>query len=219
MLAQQMESMKLTTLTVGPVACNCNIVACPETGDAAIIDPGGDPDRILDEVKKMGVKVRCLLHTHAHFDHILATGQVAAATGAAILLHRHDLALYQNLPGQGRIFRFAADPPPAPTDLLTGGERIAIGRLTAKVLHTPGHTPGSVSYYFGPEEAVLFSGDTLFAESVGRTDFPGGSTPALLASIRDKLFTLPADTRVIPGHGIDTSIGRERKHNPFLRAP
>ena len=210
--------MKLRTLTVGPVSCNCGIVACPATGEAAIIDPGGNPERILAEVKAMGVTVKLLLHTHAHFDHILATGEVAEATGASILLHRNDQALYENLPGQGRLFGFWAKSPPAPTQWLEGGEIITIGQLSAQVVHTPGHTPGSVGYYFGPTEALLFSGDTLFAESVGRTDLPGGSHDQLAASIRTKLYVLPGETRVIPGHGADTTIGHEREHNPFVTA-
>jgi glyoxylase-like metal-dependent hydrolase (beta-lactamase superfamily II) len=218
MLSSDMAFMKLRTLTVGPVACNCNIVACPETGEAAIIDPGGHAERILAAVKELGVTVKYILHTHAHFDHILATGAVAAATGAEILLHRSDRALYDGLPSQGRMFGFEAPRPPAPTQMLAGGERIAIGKLVAQVLHTPGHTPGSVGYYFGPEEAILFSGDTLFAESVGRTDFPGGSPDDLVASIRGKLYVLPEETRVIPGHGDETTIAHERVHNPFVRA-
>jgi glyoxylase-like metal-dependent hydrolase (beta-lactamase superfamily II) len=210
--------MKLRTLTVGPVSCNCGIVACPATGEAAIIDPGGNTDRILADVKAMGVTVKLLLHTHAHFDHILATGEVAEATGAAVLLHRNDQDLYENLPAQGRMFGFWAKRPPAPTQWLAGGETITIGHLSARVVHTPGHTPGSVGYYFGPAEALLFSGDTLFAESVGRTDLPGGSYDQLAASIRTKLYVLPGETRVIPGHGSETTIDHEREHNPFVPA-
>jgi hydroxyacylglutathione hydrolase len=212
----QMAPIKIATLIVGPVSCNCGIVACSVTGEAAIIDPGGNADGILAEVKAMGVTVKWLLHTHAHFDHILATGEMAEATGAAILLHQNDRALYENLPGQGRLFGFLAKRPPAPTQWLAGGETIAIGELSVQVLHTPGHTPGSVGYYFGPTYALLFSGDTLFAESVGRTDLPGGSYDELAASIRTKLYALPEETRVIPGHGSQTTIGHEREHNPFV---
>ena len=213
-----MSHMTIRTLTVGPVACNCAIVACEETGKAAIIDPGGNAENILALVKDMGVKVELLLHTHAHFDHILATGEVAEATGASILLHQDDRALYENLPAQGLIFGFRASRPPSPTQWLVGGESIAIGRLSAQVLHTPGHTPGSVGYYLGASEAVLFAGDTLFAESVGRTDRPGGSFTELAASIRTKLYVLPGETRVIPGHGPETTIAHEREHNPFVSA-
>ena len=210
--------MKIRTLTVGPVACNCVIVACAETGQAAIIDPGGNTESILEVVKDMGVTVTHILHTHAHFDHILSTSEVAAATGAAVLVHKDDRPLYENLPGQGVMFGFRAARPPAPTEWLVGGETIAIGKLAVQVLHTPGHTPGSVGYYLGGQAPVLFAGDTLFSESVGRTDLPGGSFADLSTSIRTKLYVLPGETRVIPGHGPETTIDHERGHNPFISA-
>ena len=210
--------MKIRTLVVGPVACNCAIVACAETGQAAIIDPGGNTESILAMVKDMEVTVTHILHTHGHFDHILATGEVATATGASVCIHCDDLSLYDNLAGQGHLFGFRAARPPAPTQLLVGGETIVVGKLAIQVLHTPGHTPGSVGYYIGGHDAVLFAGDTLFAESVGRTDLPGGSFADLAASIRTKLYILPGDTRVIPGHGPETTIGHEREYNPFISA-
>ena len=210
--------MKIRTLTVGPVACNCAIVACAESGQAAIIDPGGNTEDILAGVKDMGVTVTQILHTHGHFDHILATGEVAAAMRASICIHCDDLSLYENLPGQGHMFGFRATRPPAPTQLLVGGETIAVGKLSLQVLHTPGHTPGSVGYYLGGHDPVLFAGDTLFAESVGRTDLPGGSFADLADSIRTKLYILPSETRVIPGHGPETTIGHEREFNPFISA-
>jgi hydroxyacylglutathione hydrolase len=209
--------MKLRTLTVGPVACTCAIVACSETGEAAVIDPGGHADRILAAIRAMGVQVKMLLHTHGHYDHIMATREVAEATGASILLHRNDQAMYENLPRQGTIFGFSAQPPPAPNQLLVGGESIAIGKLSATVIHTPGHTPGCVGFYFAAD-GILFSGDTLFADSVGRTDLPGGSFPAIVKSIQNKLYALPVETRVIPGHGGETTIAYERENNPFVRA-
>ena len=210
--------MKIRTLTVGPVACNCAVVACAESGQAAIIDPGGNTEDILAVVKDMGVTVAHILHTHGHFDHILATGEVAAATRASVCIHCDDLSLYENLPGQGQMFGFRAARPPAPTQLLVGGETIAVGKLSLQVLHTPGHTPGSVGYYLGGHDPVLFAGDTLFAESVGRTDLPGGSFADLADSIRTKLYILPSETRVIPGHGPETTIGHEREFNPFISA-
>jgi hydroxyacylglutathione hydrolase len=211
-------SMKLTTVVVGPVSCNCSIVACAATGAAAIVDPGGNPERILAAMRNLGCTVKYLLHTHGHFDHILATGEIAAATGAEILIHERDKALYEGLPAQGRRFGFRASAPPSATRFLEDGEQIAIGKLHAKVLHTPGHTPGSVGFYFGTEQALLLSGDTLFADSIGRTDFEGGSFSDIETSIRTKLYTLPGDTRVIPGHGADTTIEHEREHNPFVRS-
>jgi hydroxyacylglutathione hydrolase len=208
--------MKIHTVVVGPVDCNCSIVACPGTGEAAIIDPGGDADVILAAVKAMDVQVKLILHTHGHFDHILATEEMAKAFPGPICLHQDDLELYRSLPEQGFIFGFRARRPPAPTRLLEGGETLSLGKLEIQVLHTPGHTPGSVCYYFGAEEALLLAGDTLFYEGVGRTDLPGGSEEAIVTSIRSKLFTLPGATRVIPGHGDETTIGYEREHNPFV---
>jgi glyoxylase-like metal-dependent hydrolase (beta-lactamase superfamily II) len=208
--------MDLRVLTVGPVSCNCCILACRETGEAAILDPGGNPERILREVHAMGVKVGLLLHTHAHFDHILATGEIAAATGAAVLLPKDDLALYEDLPRQALKFGIVAKGPPRPDRLLGDGETVEIGTLRLEVLHTPGHTPGSASYLLRQPVNLLFSGDTLFANSVGRTDFPGGSFEALSRSIRSKLYVLPGETRVRPGHGPETTIGHEREHNPFV---
>lgn len=209
--------MKLRTFEVGPVSCNCVIVACPATNEAAIVDPGGDPEAILAEVSAMGVKVKWILHTHGHFDHILATAAIAKATGAAIALHANDLPLYEKLPDQGRIFGFTAEVPPRPERLLAGGETLGIGTLSAHVIHTPGHTPGSVGYYFGPNHALLLSGDTLFRDSVGRTDLQGGSWSDLESSILERLYVLPDDTRVIPGHGPETTIEHERIENPFVR--
>jgi len=210
--------MRLRTLTVGPVSCKCSIVACPDTGEAAVVDPGGNAEEILAEVAAMGVRVKLLLHTHAHFDHLLATGEVAAATSAQILVHERDRAMYENLPAQGRAFGFFAERPPAPARWLVGGETIAIGNLSAQVIHTPGHTPGSVGYYFVSPSPLLLAGDTLFADSVGRTDLLGGSYEQLVNSIRGKLYVLPGETRVIPGHGPETTIGHEREHNPFVSA-
>jgi hydroxyacylglutathione hydrolase len=212
----EMARIRIRTLVVGPVGCNCSIVACSTTGEAAVIDPGGDAEEILAEVAAMGVTVKWLLHTHAHYDHVLATGAVAAATSAAILVPAADRALYENLPAQGWIFGFSAVRPPEPTRWLAGGETLSIGNLSVQVIPTPGHTPGSVSYYFGPAMALIFSGDTLFADSVGRTDLPGGSFEQLQDSIRNKLYVLPKETRVIPGHGPETTIGHEREHNPFI---
>jgi hydroxyacylglutathione hydrolase len=210
--------MRLRTLTVGPVSCTCAIVACAQTGEAAVIDPGGDAGEIMAEVAAMGVTVKLVLHTHGHFDHIMGTQEVVAATGAEVLLHRNDRELYENLPAQGWTFGFRTGRPPAVTRWLAGGETLAIGKLSAAVIHTPGHTPGSVGYYFASPSPLLLAGDTLFADGVGRTDFPGGSFEDLVVSIREKLYALPDETRVIPGHGPETTIEQERGHNPFVRA-
>ncbi len=209
--------MKLRTLVVGALGCNCCIVGCAETGEAAIVDPGDDAGEILEAVREMGVTVKLLLHTHGHFDHIMGTDEVAAATKAEILLHPRDGELYENLPVQGRVFGFHASRPPAVTRWLADGEAIAIGKLSVRVIHTPGHTPGSVGFYFAGPSPLLVGGDTLFANAVGRYDFPGGSWEQLESSIRERLYVLPDETRVIPGHGAETTIAWERAHNPYVR--
>jgi len=213
-----MAGMRLRTLAVGALRCNCCIVGCDETGEAAIADPGDDAGEILDAVRELGVTVKLLLHTHGHFDHIMATDEVAAATRADILLHREDGQLYENLPAQGRVFGFRASRPPAVARWLADGEAIAIGKLSVRVIHTPGHTPGSVGFYFAAPSPLLLAGDTLFSNGVGRTDFPGGSWEAIESSIRERLYVLPGETRVIPGHGPETTIAWERAHNPYVRA-
>ncbi len=209
--------MRLRVLSVGPIECNCAIVACAKTGQAAIIDPGGDPDLILAAVREMAVEVKTLLHTHGHFDHILATREVAEATGAKVAIHSNDQSMYEDLPAQGSLFGFSTTEPPAPDQLFAGGETVSVGSLSATVIHTPGHTTGSVGFYF-PADGVLFAGDTLFADSIGRTDLPGSSFADIRESIQGKLYLLPGSTRVIPGHGPETTIAREREDNPFIRA-
>jgi glyoxylase-like metal-dependent hydrolase (beta-lactamase superfamily II) len=142
---------------------------------------------------------------------------VADATGARVLIHEADRLIYENLPRQGKIFGFEAVAPPAPSQVLLGEETLLVGKLSATVIHTPGHSPGSVGFYFSAD-GILFAGDTLFAESIGRTDLSGGSYPAILKSIQNKLYVLPPETRVIPGHGGETTIQHERENNPFIRA-
>jgi glyoxylase-like metal-dependent hydrolase (beta-lactamase superfamily II) len=202
---------------VGPLSCVCSIVACAETGEAAVVDPGGDAEEILAEVAAMGVTVKGVWHTHGHFDHILGTQAVVAATGAPVLLHREDRALYESLTAVARSFGLRAGPAPAVSRWLAGGERLTLGRLALDVVHAPGHTRGGVCFFFAKPAPLLLAGDTLFCESVGRTDLPGGSSADLARSIREKLFTLPGATRVIPGHGPETTIEHERQWNPFVR--
>jgi hydroxyacylglutathione hydrolase len=212
------------TFPVGLLGCNCTIVACPETREALVVDPGDDAPDILAALADDGLTAVRIVHTHAHFDHVMGTAEVAAATGAEILVHRDDRWLYDNALMQIRLFGVArADgrpwtPPPAPTRELAGGEALAFGRREARTLHTPGHTPGSVCFFYEgrDEPPLLFAGDTLFKGSIGRTDLWGGSLPAIKASIRDRLLTLPDDTIVVPGHGPETTVGVEREDNPFV---
>ena len=212
------------TFPVGALGCNCTIVSCPETHEALVIDPGDEADQILAALARDGLTAVKLVHTHAQFDHVMATGEVAAQTGAEIWLHRDDRWLYDHAVmqteafGVGRPDGLPWTAPPPPTHELAGDEAVAFGRREARALHTPGHTPGSICLYFehAGESPILFAGDTLFRGSVGRTDLWGGSSAALTRSIRERLLTLPDETLVIPGHGPETSVLAEREDNPFV---
>jgi glyoxylase-like metal-dependent hydrolase (beta-lactamase superfamily II) len=205
------------TFPVGPLQCNCTILGDPTTGNALVIDPGDDAEGILERLSANGLRAVALVHTHAHFDHVGATRRVAEATKAAIQLHQADLFLYENLEMQGAAFGFSFDPVLPVTRFLGDGDTIAAGGLEVEVLHTPGHTPGSVCFSLAGPAPVLFSGDTLFQGSIGRTDLWGGDGRAILRSIKSRLYGLPEDTLVIPGHGPETTIGEERVTNPFVR--
>ena len=205
---------------VGLLGCNCSIVADPDTRQAIVVDPGDQAPEILARLERLGVQAVKLVHTHAHFDHLLGTGEVAARTGAEILLHHADRWLYDNVELQVSFFGvpWSPKPLPPPTRELAGGEVLSFGNREARVLHTPGHTPGSLCFFLERtgETPILFAGDTLFRRSVGRTDLWGGSSEQLLSSIRDRLLTLPAETIVVPGHGAMTTIGAERDDNPYV---
>ncbi len=205
----------IVTLPVGLIQTNCYIVGCEETKAGAIIDPGGHPDRILAEVQRHGLAVQYVLNTHAHFDHTDANRAIVAATGAPLALHAADRPLLQ-ASGGAAFFGLRADPSPEPDLELRDGDELAVGRLCLRVLHTPGHTPGHVCFY-EPDQGVLFDGDLLFYRGVGRTDLPGGSWQQLVDSIRRVLFTLPDETVVYAGHGPATTIGEEKRFNPWLR--
>jgi glyoxylase-like metal-dependent hydrolase (beta-lactamase superfamily II) len=210
------------TLPVGPLQCNCSILVDEATRDALIVDPGDEADAILAAVEEMKARPVALLHTHGHFDHIGASSDVAEATGAALRIHAADRFLWDMLPDQARLFGMEADKPRDPDAAIADGETIAFGSSSVRAIHTPGHTPGSTCFLLEPAkgesgETILFSGDTLFHRSIGRTDLWGGDTETILASIRERLYALDPATRVICGHGEDTTIGDERKRNPFVR--
>ncbi|GIX30387.1 MAG: hypothetical protein KatS3mg124_0859 [Porticoccaceae bacterium] len=200
---------------VGPLQCNCTIVGDLLTGRALVVDPGGDPERILAEVARMGLAVAAILHTHAHLDHILAAGHIRAATGAPAYLHRDDLFLWRSLDQQCAMFGLPPVRLPDPDQFLV--DEADLGCCGGVVLHTPGHTPGSASFWF-EEAKLLLAGDTLFKRSIGRTDLPGGSFEQIVHSIRDRLYTLDDDAVVVPGHGPETTIGEEKMANLFVRA-
>lgn len=209
-------SLVLESFPVGPLQCNCSIVGCKETGEALVIDPGGDVDEILEKLKEHGLTAKYLLHTHAHFDHILGSKEMREKTGAKICLHKEDQFLYDMLGKQAAMFGFAADKPLAIDHFLVDEEEVPFGKHKTSVLHTPGHTPGSLCFCVQDKDSVVFSGDTLFNHSIGRTDLWGGSFEKIVASISNRLFTLDDSTRVVTGHGPDTDIWTEKKENPFF---
>ena len=204
------------TLVVGAFQCNCHILADEKTKEAVVIDPGDKAREILAALKTLGVNVKYLLHMHAHLDHVMGTRAVHEKTDGKILLHPADAPLYAMLSKQASMFGFDAEDPHAVDGPLADGQRVEFGRHALDVLHTPGHTPGSCCFRLDGGRRLLFSGDTLFARSIGRTDLWGGDFDAEIASIRAKILTLDDDTVVYPGHGAETRVGEERRKNPFL---
>jgi len=196
-------------LPLGQLQTNCYILGCETTKEAVVIDPGDEVGRILSDIDKYRLKVKYILNTHAHFDHIGANAALVKATGAPLAIHSLDLPLLKER-GGARFFGFEIPQSPDPDKLLSENETIRFGKYSLKVLLTPGHTPGHVSFYEA-KAAALFDGDVLFAGGLGRTDLPGGDHNALLASIRKKLMVLPDDTVVYSGHGPTTTIGQERE--------
>lgn len=199
---------------VGPLACNCYVVGDPLTKEAIVIDPGGDADDLIELIAGHGLTVVGIVATHAHFDHIVAAERLRQATGAPLHMHRADGPLLDWFRESGRMF-LGLDlgaPPDVDRDAPEGSKLVA-GAAELEVLHTPGHSPGSISLV---ADGVVFAGDTLFAGSIGRTDLPGGDTDALLFAVRQKLFPLGDDVVVYPGHGPETTLGVERVSNPFV---
>jgi len=207
------EQPLVTTLVVGPLQVNCYIVACPQTGDLLIIDPGDEALRILAAVRAGGGRVTAIVNTHGHFDHIGANREVVAATGAELMIHELDLPLLHQAGAHARHFGLHAESSPPPDRLLRDGEQIACGTISCHVIHLPGHSPGGIALLCGRH---LFVGDVLFAGSIGRTDLPGGDHRTLVDGIRRRLWCLPGETIVHPGHGPDTSIAREQRSNPYV---
>jgi glyoxylase-like metal-dependent hydrolase (beta-lactamase superfamily II) len=199
---------------VGPLQCNCTVLGDTETGMGYVFDPGGNAEKIMAAVTELGLKIVGLVHTHAHLDHFLAAGEIRRQTGAPIWLHRSDEFLWNALEQQCKSFGVPFTPQPDPDHWLEDEQPLICG---GSCIHTPGHTPGSSSFYF-EEEKLLIAGDTLFLGSVGRTDFPGGNRHQLTSSIQQRLYRLDESAVVITGHGPETSIGHEMRHNAFVRA-
>jgi hydroxyacylglutathione hydrolase len=202
-------------LPVGPLQCNCSIIGDETTREAMVIDPGDNIEDVLALVRKHKLQVKQIVITHAHIDHVGGAMKLRAATGAPILLNQNDYALLKMLDEQAAWLGMAAPGEVKIDQSVSAGDTIKAGVHEASILHTPGHTEGSICLYF-PAEKTLIAGDTLFAGSIGRTDLPGGSMQKLMRSLRGTVMALPDETLVVPGHGPTTSIGEERESNPWL---
>jgi hydroxyacylglutathione hydrolase len=203
-------------LPVGMLACNCSVLGDETTGEAVVIDPGDEIERVQEILRRHKLRVRYIVATHAHIDHVGGIEKLQQATGAAVLMNESDLPLYQNLALQAAWLGVA---PPSAVEVdqfLKDGDALKCGAHSLNVLHTPGHSPGSLCLHLPGETHTLFSGDTLFQSSIGRTDLWGGSFEEIIRSIKNSLLQLPDSTRVFPGHGPATTIGEERESNPFL---
>ncbi|MEE4265407.1 MAG: MBL fold metallo-hydrolase [Desulfobacteraceae bacterium] len=203
----------IKTLAVGPIQANCFILGCEQTLEAVVIDPGEEADRILHALAEYSLTVKYIINTHGHMDHVSANKRISEVTGAPILIHSLDAPMLEKVAASAAAWGLKAENSPAPDRELQDGDEITFGNITLTVLHTPGHTPGGISLHTGND---VFVGDTLFAGSIGRTDFPGGSFETIKESIQQKLFTLGDDVRVHAGHGPTTTVGREKRHNPFV---
>ena len=203
----------LKTLVVGPIQSNCYMIGCERTKEAAVIDPGGDADKILITLAKDKLRCVSIINTHGHFDHSADNKRLKEVTGAQLLIHNADASMILHQGTNRGMWGISIENSPPPDRYLNEGDIITFGDISLKVLNTPGHSPGSISLV---TDKIVFVGDTLFAGSIGRTDFPGGDHEGLLRHVRNKIFTLGDDVVVCPGHGPKTTVGRERKTNPFF---
>jgi len=211
----EVDRLIIKELAVGPIMANCFILGCEEKKEAAVIDPGDETDRILDALLESNLSAKTIINTHGHFDHVGGNRKLKEITGAYILIHPLDVPMLSKLSASAAAWGMSAEDSPEPDRTIEEDDTIAIGTITLKVIHTPGHTKGGISLY---TDGVLFVGDTLFAGSIGRTDFPGGDYDTLIDSIQKKLFPIGDDVRVLSGHGPETTIGREKhkRNNPFV---
>ena len=206
--------MIIKQLTVGPIMANCYILGCERTREAAVIDPGDETDKILMSLASEKLTLKHILNTHGHFDHVGGNRQLKDATGAELLIHAADAAMLAQLSASAAAFGLSAQNSPPPDRTVAEGDRVTFGDIALTALPTPGPTPGGISFH---TDRCVFVGDALFYGSIGRTDFPGGDYDTLIASIRTKLFTLDDDTTVYTGHGPATTVGQEKRSNPFVR--
>ncbi|MGC1404664.1 MAG: MBL fold metallo-hydrolase [Thermodesulfobacteriota bacterium] len=205
--------MIIQSLVVGPIQANCFILGDEKTHEAVVIDPGDEAQRILAGLQKQALKLKYIINTHGHFDHVGANKALKEKTGAPILIHRAEAPLLAQLSSSAAVWGMQVDDSPPADRLLEDGDKISFGEITLEVIHTPGHSLGGISLYT-PKD--LFVGDTLFAGSIGRTDFPGGDYDQLISGVHTRLFVLGDDVKVYPGHGPATTIGQERRYNPFF---
>ena len=206
--------MILQTHPVGMIQANCYILGDEQTREAVIIDPGGDVPVIVSNLEAAGLKAVAILATHGHFDHVEGLAQLKQAVGAPVYMHRDDLPLVRDMSNQGAMFGMQVQQAPDPDHYVVEGDTVAFGSLHLEILHTPGHSLGSVCYRIDEQ---VFVGDLLFAGSIGRTDLAGGDYATLLRSVREKIFTLSDATTVYPGHGPATTVGAEKRSNPFFQ--
>jgi glyoxylase-like metal-dependent hydrolase (beta-lactamase superfamily II) len=209
--------IRIDTLTVGMFQSNCFVVSCTETAKAVLVDCGDEGERILDTVESMGVSVTAIINTHAHLDHVAGLPEVIADLGVPVWMHRDDVPLYEGLDGQAAMFGLTAPPRVAIDRYIEDGETFAVGNASGRFIHAPGHSPGSVCLYFaGERPPQLICGDVLFMGSIGRTDLPGGDYGTIMRTLEERFLPLPDDTVVYPGHGPTTTIGDEKRSNPFV---
>lgn len=208
--------MIVRPMPVGPLQANCFIVGCEETRKTAIVDPGGDADRLLSVLEKENLELTVIVNTHGHFDHVGGNKAVKAATGAELMIHSADAPMLALVTQAAAAWGMQTEESPSPDRLLEDGDLITVGNLQFKVIHTPGHSPGGICLHEENEQS-LFVGDTLFAGSIGRADLPGGDYDTLIRSIQTRLFVLPDETAVYNGHMEVTTIGQEKRYNPFCK--
>jgi glyoxylase-like metal-dependent hydrolase (beta-lactamase superfamily II) len=207
--------MRVASFPVGPLQCNCYVL-WEDPQQALVVDPGDEGPRIAAELRQRGLTPKLLVSTHGHFDHVGGVDDLRAAFNVPYKIHRADVPILELIPARTKLWGITVPNIPKPTEFLGDGDRFDFGGLDVTAVHTPGHTPGSTCFH-AARQKLVFTGDTLFLQSIGRTDFPGGNMDQILESIHERLLTLPPETKVLPGHGPGSTIGQEAEHNPFLQ--